>query len=343
MWRLKQREKRKSDAMPFPPFSEFKGKKVALIAHAGADVDALASAFVLKKALEEKGAEAEVVVPEHANLSANALAKNTGNDFKVSESIEKFDSIVLVDFNSLDMAGEMRAAIKGFGSETYAIDHHRASESIASPEKSLVKDDAVSSAELVLQLLEKNKVKLSREMGELIAAGIITDSNFFHVADAGTFAFMAEATKASGKRFSEIIALFQVERDVGEKIAKIKAAKRARIFTLGRHVLVVSRVGAFEADAANALVRIGADIAFAGDSEKGKLLVSGRASNSFVNETGFDLARDVFSKLGEFFNGSGGGHAGAAAFNGEGSIEECLEKCVKLASKKIGGKLKEYT
>ncbi len=329
--------------MPFPSFSRFKGKRIAVITHAGADVDALAAALVLKKALDKAGAFPETVVPDHANMSAKALAKKTRNSFSINKKLQGFDALILVDFNSFEMAGRLETEIKKFSGEIFAIDHHSESDAaIASAEKSLLDIKAVSSTELVLGLLKKNKAKLDSETGSLIAAGIITDSNFFHVADSSTFEFMAEAMKASGKQFSEIVRMFRVEKKAGEKIARIKAVKRARIFSVGEHVIVTSKVGAFEADAANALIRIGADIAFVGDSDKGKIIVSGRADNYIVSKKNVDLAKDVFSKLEKFFNGSGGGHAGAAAFNGKGNIDECLEKCLELVSGKLGGKPKEY-
>ncbi len=330
--------------MVFPSFSQFKGKKVALITHTGADVDAVATAFVLEKALLKEKAFVQVIVPDHANLSAKALAEKIGNSFEVNKSLDEFDSAVLVDFNSFEMAGAMEQEIKNFKKKLFAIDHHSASETtIVSKSNSFVKSNAVSSTELVMSLIKKNNQKIEKEQGILIAAGIITDSNFFHVANSETFSFMAEAINASGKTFSEIVSLFNVEKTAGEKIARIKAAKRARIFSTGKHIIVTSKVGAFEADSANALIRIGADIAFVGDSDKGKIIVSGRASSHIVNRLEIDLARDVFSKLGNQFNGSGGGHPGAGAFNGKGSISECLEKCVELASKKLGKQVKEYT
>jgi len=179
-------------------------------------------------------------------------------------------------------------------------------------------------------------------------AGIVTDSAYFLTANSKTFAIVSEALAKSGKSFSSILSLFKVRQTFDEKIAKLKAAKRARIFLVSDYIVATSDIGAFESDAASILVKIGADIAFAGDSSEGKLRISGRASQKAIKKTGFSLAKHVFQQMPKFFQGSGGGHAGAAGFNGKGKdVKPALAKCVELTKKffqkKKGCRFKEYT
>jgi phosphoesterase RecJ-like protein len=331
------------------PLSAFKNKKIILLTHAGADVDSIAAAAALSIFLGKRNT-VKVAVPEHISVDARAFAQRTGIQYAISPSLGKADTLILVDFNSWDMLGAMAQPVKNFSGKKYLLDHHaRSGDKIAPAKNSWIEEKAVASCVLVHEWLKKSNARFSKKIALLLAAGITADSAHFLIADASTFGVMAEMLQKSSRRFSEINALLKVKRDFSEKIAMLKAAKRSRIFRLGNFIAVTAQVGAFEADAATALVKLGADIAFAGNSEDSELKISGRASQGILSRTGIDLARDVFQPLGKFFEGSGGGHSGAAAFNGKGSdIEAALSKCVELAKKKLasskpGVQLKEYT
>jgi nanoRNase/pAp phosphatase (c-di-AMP/oligoRNAs hydrolase) len=68
-----------------------------------------------------------------------------------------------------------------------------------------------------------------------------------------------------------------------------------------------------------------------GSSTKEGLQISARASPGFIKETGLHIGRDVMSKIGEFIEGSGGGHSGAAGAKGKkGDMKKALEECIRL-------------
>jgi nanoRNase/pAp phosphatase (c-di-AMP/oligoRNAs hydrolase) len=329
--------------------SAFRGKKIALLTHVGADVDAIAAAGALSLFLRKKN-RVRIGVPEHISLAAKAFAKRTGISYRINPSLDGFDCIILIDFNSWDMLGEMKNAVENFAGEKFLLDHHTKSRDVIVPRANRwIEEDAASSCTLAYKWLRRSNEAFGRKTATLIACGITADSANFLVANAGTFSIMAEMLEKSNRRFSEIIGLLKVERDPSEKIAVLKAAKRSRIFRIGQFIVVAAEVGAFEADAATALVKLGADIAFAGNSEHNTIRVSGRASQGIQSACHLDLAGDIFQPLGRFFDGSGGGHCGAAAFNGKGNdAHPVLLKCVELSKKVVskrfpGARLKEYT
>jgi len=332
------------------PLSSFKGISICLITHSGADVDALCAAASLQFALQKRN-RAKIFVPEHISLPAKALAKKLKIHYKIvkSTSLKGFDCLFLVDFNELRMAGSLEQQIRDFKKPIFLIDHHHpAAKKIALPQNSLVDPKAVASCEIVFNWLKKSGIKLDKRMATCIAAGITTDSAFFLTANAKTFSILSDCLEKSEKPFSYIHGLFSVKQTFDEKIAKLKAAKRARIFLVSNYIVAISDVGAFESDSASALVKIGADIAFVGDADEGKLRISGRASQSATKGAGFSLAKHVFQQLPKHFPGSGGGHAGAAGFNGKGNnIDAALMKCLSLTKKffknKKGFRFKEYT
>jgi nanoRNase/pAp phosphatase (c-di-AMP/oligoRNAs hydrolase) len=334
---------------PLIPLHGFKRKKLCLITHAGADVDAIAATGTLAIFLS-KGNSVVIGVPDHISLGAKRLAKALNVKYQINPSLKDFDTLVFVDLNSLDMIGSMASAVEEFSGEKFVIDHHsKGGEQIAQPKNSWIESEAVASCSLIFEFFKKHKLPIDSDMATLLACGITADSAHFLTANSGTFAVMSKLLEISKKRFSEILELLRVERKFSEKIAMIKAAKRSRIFKLGKFILVTAEVGAFESDAAGALIRVGADIAFVGNSENRELKISGRANQKLLRETGLSLARDIFQPLASYFKGSGGGHAGAAGFNG-GNADPmaALQKCIELARKKIamkkaGVQLKEYT
>ncbi|MCX6798481.1 MAG: DHH family phosphoesterase, partial [Candidatus Diapherotrites archaeon] len=312
-----------------PSLSKFKGKRILLVTHSGCDVDAFGAAGALYFSLRAKNS-VRIIVPEHINQPALMLAQRMRIPYALEKgaSLPAADCIILVDFNSLSLAGKLGETIKRFKGEKILLDHHaKTGEKIAPPQNSRIDPKAVACCEIIFDWLRESKIPLSKEAASCIAAGIITDSVYFLTANSRTFCIMAEAMQKTGKNLAALLALFEAKKAFDEKIAALKAARRAKIFRAGDYIIATAQVGAFEADAASVLVKIGADIAFAGDSENGKMRLSGRAAQSLLRETGFHLAKHVFQPLAAFFPGSGGGHQGAAGFNGEcEKPEEALKK-----------------
>lgn len=309
-----------------------KGKKIIIMPHAGADVDAIASAGALFLALKKKF-KPKIIVPEHISLDAKALAEKLSIPFEVNtDKIDSFDGIILVDLNSEEMLGSMKEAVLSSKKPVFLIDHHLKPKKLFILENfSLINENRVSSTEIVFELLKENNFPIDSKISSLLACGIITDSAGFTVADPKTFFVMSLLLKKSKRSFFELKQLFFVPMDESQRIAKLKAAKRLNMLKLGKHLIVTTKVGSFEADAASALIRLGASLAFAGNSDKGRIRISARANNSFVNETGIDLVKDVLSGIEKEFKGNSGGHRAAAAFNGKGKeIDTPLKRCIEL-------------
>ncbi|VVC00013.1 DHH family protein [uncultured archaeon] len=343
--------------MPLKSLAPLFKKRVLLLTHSGCDVDSLGSAAAIHFSLKGKSTTA-IGVPEHINTSAKALAQKLEIPYEINPSLDGYDAVVCLDFNELGMLGPLREGFLAFSGEKFLVDHHEEKgvkngnagekETALAPEKnSLVHTKAVSTTEIVYGLLKASKIKPPKKALAAIACGIITDSSSFLIADHETFAIMSEVMRNAAMPYREIASLFRLDPDLSQKVAQLKSARRCRIFRAGDSIVALADVSAFEADAASTLVRIGADVAFCGDADGGRTRVSARANSNWVAKTRFDLTKHVFGKLGEFFPGSGGGHAGAAAFNGKGKdIWPVLLKCAELANEFLcsekQGELKEY-
>lgn len=327
------------------PFSFFKGKKIALITHKGADVDALASAAVLYQFLKKENS-VQIIIPEHINQSAKKIAKEFNIQFKINSSLQKYDTLILLELNSWKMLGSMAKEVKAFPKKIFVLDHHsKTNDKIALPKNTFIEEKAVSLTELIFNLFKKQKIPLTKEQHALLATGLISDTAHFLHANTESFTLMSNLLKHSNYSYEELLQLLFIEKDFSEKIAKLKAARRVRIFKLGNFVAATSEVGAFEADVAQTFVKIGADLAFVASriEKTPSVIISSRASYAIQNKAGFDLSKDVMFHLEESFEGEGGGHPGAAAFNGSGKVDEMLQKCLELSQKKLKTDLKEYT
>ncbi|MFH1224639.1 MAG: DHH family phosphoesterase [Candidatus Diapherotrites archaeon] len=325
--------------------SSLKNKKLLLVTHSGADVDAFGSAAAFYFAFGKTCKGITLLVPEHINLNAKALAEKMRVPYVhrlgAGTHISDFDCVIVLDLNSADMLGSFAASLGGFKKPVLLLDHHtRAGELPAHKVSAIIDRGAVSTSEIVYALFTAAKVKVTPKIAACLAAGIITDSAGFLVADKGTFRIMAELMEKAEMPYAELASLFKLKMDISEKIAKLKSARRCRIFGSGGFLVVSTEVSSFEASAASALVRLGADIAFAGAAEKGETRISARANNHFTLSTGFDFVRDIFIPLSREFPGNGGGHAAAAGFNGTGSnIQPLLERCVALSNDFISNKV----
>ena len=310
--------------------SALKGKRVLIVTHSSADIDAISSAGMLYFSLKES-CSAAIMVPERINSYAKALAENLRVPYSHNEDPQFYDALIFAEFNSYDMLGSFAEKCRAFEGPKMLIDHHSGSvDKIASKEFTIINSESVSNTELIYDLMAKSGMKITPRIAILACAGLITDSAGFTVASPHSFEVMAECSRISKKSVQEILSLFEVSGNSSEKVAKLKAAKRVSIYSIAKFVCATTSVGAFEASSASMLVRIGADVAFACDFEKGNAKASGRASNDFLKKTGLSLS-EIMDSLSKSFEGRGGGHKGAAAFNGKAkSADEVLSKCVEL-------------
>ncbi|MEM1767109.1 MAG: DHHA1 domain-containing protein [Candidatus Bathyarchaeia archaeon] len=138
-----------------------------------------------------------------------------------------------------------------------------------------------------------------------------------------------------GINAQELLPLLSLPMDFSEKVARLKACRRSKMFRINDWIVVVSHVSAYQASAARALIDLGADVAAVAGQRNDNLEVSIRCTRDFHEKTGIHLGRDIAKPLGEFLQGMGGGHATAAGVNGIGEIEVGLKRFLKLLKEKL--------
>jgi nanoRNase/pAp phosphatase (c-di-AMP/oligoRNAs hydrolase) len=164
--------------------------------------------------------------------------------------------------------------------------------------------------------------------------GIAFDTRHFVLAHSTTLKNIAELIDI-GVNAQETLPLLSLPMDFSERVARLKASRRTRLFKIGEWIIALSHVSAYQASAARAMIELGAHAAAVAGEKDGKLEISLRSSLEFCKQTGIHLGKDVAKPLGEYLHGMGGGHATAAGVNGEGDIELGLRRCLSLLKEKL--------
>ncbi len=328
------------------PFSAIYGKKVLLLTHRSADVDALSSSASLYLILQNN-CDVTIGIPDSINSEAKALAKLYSISYKINPEISDFDVVLLLDLNSIDMLGSLSDSFEKSKAEKYIIDHHEYPKEIIPKSNAFIDADAISTSTILFNMFNANKIPYDKKVAQLLLCGIITDSGNFYHADKETFIDVYELLSKAEMGYSEILNMLSLEQHYSEKIARLKAMCRLSIFRINDYIIVFSHIGSFNSDIAQLFIKIGADVSFVfSEVSKTELVLSARANIPVQQKESFDLVHDIIEPLQSKFSGKGGGHAGAAAFECNAKLEDVKSYCLSLVKKKLadGKKLdfKEY-
>jgi nanoRNase/pAp phosphatase (c-di-AMP/oligoRNAs hydrolase) len=230
------------------------------------------------------------------------------------------DHFLLFDTSSLEHLGT-RFAERLKNTKFLMIDHHKAVEEARKQVlHAYIDESSTSEAELILKLLKELGIKPSPDQSTLLLAGILTDTAELRLAKPETFGAILELLQL-GADYSRAQELIKLPEEISRKIAMIKAAKRAEMEEIKGFLVLFSEVGSYEADAAVALLKLGADLAFVGSQNEGRVRVSARARPEVCERTRLHLGQLMIDSA-KTFSGTGGGHAGAASFTGKASLAE---------------------
>jgi nanoRNase/pAp phosphatase (c-di-AMP/oligoRNAs hydrolase) len=300
--------------------SEFYNKlldytNILYLCHRNADPDALGSAFALKEAMG-----GTIGVIEGCDRAAFQIAKQLNIEFIINP-VDDYDLVVVVDTST-------PAQLNGFKLKEYAVIDHHATTSLNESAAFWLHRNKSSTAEIVLDILKIMGAPIMRRMAFALISGIITDTGNFRHASSDSFKAVAELMELSGIEYSEVMdMLSSVPQDVSMRIAFLKAAQRTMIERVDDWIIVTSQVSSFGGAAASSLISIGADVAFVASKKDDIVKVSARARREIQN-AGVNLAK-LMEDISIKFNGTGGGHEGAAGMDVSGETENILTACIE--------------
>jgi len=310
-----------------------RGQRILVLCHHNADPDAVGSSLALVDALNQLGARAEAGVSESVGLVAKSILKAAGREIAVDPTLDA-DIIVLVDTSSFEHLGELGKKIRQKAHRIVVIDHHRPVEGMKElVELYYVKESAASESEIILELIHELGAKVTPEMAFLLLAGILSDTGQFRLAKDETFGAVQKLIEA-GTSYIKVLDALKMPDDMSKRVAMLKAAQRLVLHKMDGQLVAFSELNSFEADAAAMFVRMGADVAIVGSEDKDDIRLCGRARENFCKDASLHLG-EIMSELGKKFNGSGGGHAGAASMTGKGKLSEAKEQLLKVLQQSL--------
>jgi phosphoesterase RecJ-like protein len=311
---------------------------VLLLCHQNADPDALCSAYALQGLL--KHLALNIVVEIGAGEGISKLSKHILNHLPISvatkPSVENAGTIILVDTNTTQQLGKLAETVAKSQAPIIVIDHHAPHpDTLAKAELSITNEDSPSTCEMIYQFFKELTIQPSVSEAQALFLGIAFDTRHFILATSSTLKTVSELCDF-GVNPQETLELLILPMDASERLARIKACRRAKLLKIGNWIIAFSHVSAFQASAARALVDLGAHAAAVAGQRDDNVEVSFRCTREFVRETGIHLGRDLAKPLGELLqNGTGGGHAAAAGTNGAGDTGTVLKHCVNLFKEKL--------
>ncbi|MEM3437266.1 MAG: DHH family phosphoesterase [Nitrososphaerales archaeon] len=326
----------------FPLIENEKLRYALVLCHRNADVDAYCSAYSIASLLKKINPKVNVSIASPKGLSS--LTRRVQNKFRIdlieSPNINEADLIVVVDTGDLSLLERLGDEIKFTKATKIFIDHHPLTESIKSIADLLLIDEKASScSEIIYTIFKAKKVKMTQDVAQALLTGILSDSQHLAIADCRTIKIVSELCKIASLTISK--ELLEMPRNIPEIIAHMKAVKRLRIYRTKEWIIATTTVNSFQASVANAILDLGADVAFALGSLGNEVRGSLRSTQSFYLKTNVHLGIDIAQKVASTLKGKGGGHSTAASFSSQSTVDEAISCFLSILSEKLGARINE--
>jgi phosphoesterase RecJ-like protein len=317
--------------------NETHASHVLLLCHHNADPDAVCSAYAFQGLLAKHIPDLTVEIGAGQGISrlSKHILKHIPIAVNMEPDVGKASVIVLLDTNTTQQLGRLAKRVVKTEAPIIVIDHHAAhpqTEQIA--RLCITNEEASSTCEMVYNFYRQLNIKPSLNEAKALFLGITFDTRHFILANSSTFKTISELTDIGLNPQKELSAL-ALPMDFSERVARMKACRRAKLIKIDDWIIALSHVSAYQASAARALVDLGAHMAVVAGQKNEKIEISMRCTRDFNQVTGIHLGRDIAKPLGEYLNGMGGGHAAAAGVNGVGHSQKALKRCLRLVKEKL--------
>jgi len=310
---------------------------VLLLCHHNADPDAVCSAYAFQGLLTKIKPNVTVEIGTGQGISrlSKHILKRLPITVNLQPNVEKADAIVLLDTNTTQQLGQLSERVAKTTAPIIVIDHHAAHPATERIAKLCITDEEASSTcEIVYNFYKQLNTKPDLNEAKALFLGITFDTRHFVLAKTSTFKTISELSDI-GVNPQEELSSLALPMDFSERVARIKACRRAKLIKIENWIIALSHVSAYQASAARALVDLGAHLAAVAGQKNEKVEISLRCTREFNQVTGIHLGRDIAKPLGEYLQGMGGGHATAAGVNGTGYIEKGLKRCLRLIKENL--------
>ena len=154
-------------------------KTAAICCHVRPDGDALGSGLALTRALENAGKTVYMLCEEQPpeRLCLFPAMQNTFQSLSIK--LNELDLFIVVDSADVTRIGVFAAQFSAYKGKTLNIDHHVSNPKYA--KYNYVVSDSTATCEIMPEILEAAGFEITKEIADLLALGLLTDSgNFSH-------------------------------------------------------------------------------------------------------------------------------------------------------------------
>ena len=172
-------------------------KTAAICCHVRPDGDALGSGLALTTALENAGKKVYMLCEEQPpeRLCLFSAMGRTVQSLPVD--LKEIDLFIVVDSADLTRIGAFSAQFTAFKGKTLNIDHHVSNPRFA--KYNYVLADSTATCEIMPEILEAAGFEITKDIADLLALGLLTDSGNFSHRDVSAKTFsVAAKLKESG-------------------------------------------------------------------------------------------------------------------------------------------------
>lgn len=303
-------------------------QKIAIFTHESPDGDAIGSSLALYMGLKGIKKDVDIVTDEYSN-SFNFLKDR---DKILKKGKKDYDLCI-----ALDCATEKRLydPTDAFhkSKNTLTIDHHASNTFYA--DCNYVEDKSPATCKTLVKILKRLNITITKEMGEALIMGIITDSGGFRydTVDDETFEIAAEMLDL-GVNISKIYELtFDLQTKSQFALTQIATS---RLKFVNDEKIAITYITLQDMKKTNAktgdhegIVNVGRKVEgvevsiFLRESEKNTYKISLRSNSDKIDA----------SEIAEAFDG--GGHSKAAGCILSGPIEEVMDNLIKETAKRL--------
>jgi phosphoesterase RecJ-like protein len=316
---------------------EIRANFALLLCHHNADPDAVCSAYAFQSLLAKcrPNVITEIGTGQGISRLTKHILKRLPINVNLQPDVEKADAIILLDTNTTQQLGQLAQRVTKSKAPIIVVDHHAAhpqTEKIA--KICITNEEASSTCEIVYDFYKELNMKPDLNEAKALFLGITFDTRHFVLANSSTFKTISELSTI-GVNPQEELSSLALPMDFSERVARMKACRRAKLIKIQKWIIALSHVSAYQASAARALVDIGAHMAAVAGQKNDNIEISMRSTREFNQVTSIHLGRDIAKPLGDYLQGMGGGHDTAAGVNGKGNIEKALKRCLRLLMEKL--------
>jgi len=217
------------------------------------------------------------------------------------------------------------------------IDHHTVHDYTLKADFSFIDEESSSTVELVYDLLKELKVKIDEKIAKSVLLGTVAETAHLQYASLKNFQILSELMEKFSIDYQWILATLETPLDVSERIARLKASQRVQFDRIGNFLIATSKIASFEASAARALIRAGADLVGVAAEKENEVRISLRSTQNFYEKTKIDLGKELIPKVAAIIGGTGSGHPTAAGANGKlvKKADEALKYILQYTKTKL--------